>query len=141
MQTLPTGTVSFLFTDIEGSTETLQAPQGELEIALRQPVQVQVRDQRVDLRRAAGKQREDPACKPLFHPPDPRAAHRHRPTPQRQLPGLAIPVPIPRHSVHGLPALRPAPPQELGDLFLQDRLEKPLNILPHPLLQVLPGDP
>src|SRR3989304_493123 len=76
MQTLPTGTVSFLFTDIEGSTETLQAPQGELEIALRQPVQVQVRDQRVDLRRAAGQQREGPACKPLFHPPHPPAGGR-----------------------------------------------------------------
>ena len=85
-----------------------KTPQRQVEVTLRQPVQVELRQQLSDLSRPPLEQRQDPALKALLQPPHSRPAHRHRPRTQGQLPGFAITIAVSRHRIH-CPASLPAP--------------------------------
>jgi hypothetical protein len=59
-----------------GRSVAEQTPKRQLEVPLRQPMQVQLRQKLPDLTGPAGEQRQDPAQKPLLQTAHSRAADR-----------------------------------------------------------------
>ena len=120
---------------------SLVAPQGQVEVPLRQPVQVQLRQQLRNCLGAPGKKGQDPAATLLLQPPHPRPPQRHRPHRGQQLPRPPVASPRPSRPVHGRPPLVPYPAQKLRHFGLQGRLEQLLGRLPEPIMQPLPSGP
>ena len=95
-----------------GAPSPRQAPQGQLEVALRQPVQVEFGQQPGHLLRASLEQRQDAALKALLQASNPRPSHLDGARHQRQPPRLAVAVARAR-GVHRRPARIPCTPERL----------------------------
>ncbi len=122
----------------QGGTITQQSPQRQLEVALRQAVQVELGQHLGHRLRAAHEQRQDPALKALFQSPNPRPSHLDRTRHQRQPARLAVSVTRPRVAVHRLPALVARASQNFRHLFLQHPLQQALDRRSGPGFQRLP---
>ena len=118
-----------------------QPPQGQVEVPLRQPVQVQLGQQPAHGLRAPLEQWQQPTLEPRRQPAHPGPADRERARHRTQPPGLAEPVPRPGRGVDGRPPLIAPPAQDLLHLFLQQLLQQPLDPLPGQRLQALPHRP
>ena len=118
-----------------------QSAQGQIEVAVGQPVQVQLRQESAHFFGPPLEQRQQSALEPRLQPTDARPADRDRARHRAQPARLAVPVPIPRRGVHPVPTLVSAPAQDLLHFFLQELLQQPLHALPGERLQALPHRP
>src|SRR3989449_8387118 len=76
-----------------------QPAQGEIEVALGQPVQVQLRQQPADFLRAPFERRQQPALDAFTQPSHPRAPQGDRAVAQAQPPWLAEAVAVARNGL------------------------------------------
>ena len=118
-----------------------QPPQGQVEVAVGQPMQVQLGQELADLLGAPLEQRQQLTLEARLQPPHPRPLHRDRPAHQTEPPRLAPPVAVPRRRVHPRPPRIPLPAQDVLDLLLQHLLQPPPDPLPGVRLQRLPPRP
>jgi hypothetical protein len=100
-------------------------------------VQVELGQQVRDLRRAALKQRQDPAHEPLVQIAHARATHGHGAIEQRELPRLPIAIPI--AGGVATPTRMFRPPQQLLHFFLQHALQAGLDLVTHERFKRRPG--
>jgi hypothetical protein len=108
---------------------------------MRQSVQVQLGQQLADCLRAPLKQGKDPADESLHQAADPWPPHGDRPTRERELPGLPVPVAISLRRIHHSPPLRLLPAQPHRDLFHSQPLDEVLDVAAHKFLQMVPEMP
>jgi hypothetical protein len=115
-----------------------QSAPGQIEVALGQPVQVQLGQQLAHFVRAALERRQESALKPLAQPTHPRAPQQDRPVGQAQPAGLAEAIAIPGRRVDGGAPLIPPSGEQAVDLFFQHPLQESLHALSGERLPGLP---
>ena len=117
-----------------------QAAQCQLEVPLRQPMQVEPRQQLADLLGAPLEQWQHRALEALFQTAHPRPSHLDRAAGQGQSTRLSVAVAVdgPGLVADHRPALALGPPDQLAHLFLQQPLDEPLDLLARHRLQLLP---
>ena len=113
-----------------------QPAQRQLEVAARQAMQIQLRQQIPHLLGAPREQRQQSALEPFVQVSQPRPAHRYGPAPHRQPARLPVAVAIALH-IHAAAWMLGAP-QELGHLLDQQLLHPLLDASSGPLLQFVP---
>ena len=123
----------------QGRPVAQQASQSQLEVSLRQPMQVELGQQLGHLEGASLEQRQDAALKALLQTSNPRPSHLDGARHQRQPSRLAIAVARARGAVHRRPARIPRPPQHFGHLLLQHALQQVLDPRSGPGFQGHPG--
>src|SRR5437867_13094774 len=116
-----------------------QPAQSEIEVALGQPMQVQLRQQPADFLRAPFERRQQPALEAFTQPAHPRAPKGDRAVAQAQPPWLAEAVAVARNGIDTVAPLVPRPPEHAVHLFFQHPLQELLHALPGEGFQRLPG--
>lgn len=99
-----------------------QTPQRQIEIAGRQPVQIQLWQQFPDLLALPLEPRHDAALEPFAEATHPGTPHGNGAVAERELARFAVAVAVAGFRIHPGPSLRFQPTQQLGDFFLQDAL-------------------
>jgi site-specific recombinase XerD len=106
-----------------------KAPQGQIEVTLGQPVQVERREDLAHGLGAALEQRQEAALEALRQPSDSRPPDRDRPGAQRQPARLPQAVAVADRCVDPVTPHVARPPQQFLHLFLQQLLEPRLDAL------------
>src|SRR6266568_2637509 len=116
-----------------------QPAQGEIEVALGQPVQVQLRQQPADFLRAPFERRQQPALEAFTQPAHSRAPQGDRAVAQAQPPWLAEAVAVARNGIDTVAPFVPRTPEHAVHLFFPHPLQELLHALPREAFQRLPG--